>query len=356
MTSPIRGMGASSWVWACRAGLRSSPGRGRRWWPAAISATGPAPVPAQPASQAPAPGSAQVRSAAGPGARRGCAVRSRTGDGRTSSSAPRPGGRRRPASDSRRGKARAISESSRAKIVAAPGQCRPSREPTCWSSPPPVMSWVSDAQSQPTYMLFVSSLVVVWLTRRGRGPGAARSLFGPRSGVFPRAVSGPRRVGGGGTHPGCRAARVLDHPPRATEEQDRLLRDSHAQWWMPLRGWCASERGSGRLINLKSDSRFSRRLWEEAGDCEPLTRVSCAVVPGQGPHRSPDEPATNGQTRQKVTAIAGSPPSLATSWSAEEEPDRPAAHIARDLPLGGHPLDRPSRRSGSGAMWRTNAR
>jgi hypothetical protein len=48
----------------------------------------------------------------------------------------------------------------------------------------------------------------------------------PWPGMSLRAVSGPRCIRGGGSHAGCQAARYHGHPPRVTEEQDRLCRNS----------------------------------------------------------------------------------------------------------------------------------
>jgi hypothetical protein len=64
------------------------------------------------------------------------------------------------------------------------------RSTTSPSSTTPVMSWVSLAQSHPANTVSVSLLVALRFTSQCRGLGAARSLFGPRSGMFPRAVSG----------------------------------------------------------------------------------------------------------------------------------------------------------------------
>jgi hypothetical protein len=74
-----------------------------------------------------------------------------------------------------------------------------------------------------------------WFTARCRGPVAACSLFGPRSGMSLQAVTGPRPVGGGGTRAGCQAARGIGRPPTVTEKCG-----PRSHW--PLAGWWTSER------------------------------------------------------------------------------------------------------------------
>jgi len=74
-----------------------------------------------------------------------------------------------------------------------------------------------------------------WFTARCRGPVAACSLFGPRSGSSLKAVMGPRPVGGGGTRAGCHPARGIGRPPTVTEKCG-----PRSHW--PLAGWWTSER------------------------------------------------------------------------------------------------------------------
>ncbi len=149
------------------------------------------------------------------------------------------------------------------------------------------------SRSPAPYTLVVSSLVVVWFTRRCRGPGAARSLFGPRSGMFPRAVSGPRRVGGGGTHRGCRAARAHGHPPAVTEEQDPLLRDGLSEWWMPLRGWCTNERAKGRSLGYHLGEGTPPRSERSSTNC----RRPAACTPSWWASTPPPWGRTSGGVR-----------------------------------------------------------
>src|SRR5919108_4803690 len=102
-----------------------------------------------------------------------------------------------------------------------------------------VTSWVSLAQSQPTCMGQPPWCGPVCLTGRRRGPVAACSLFGPRPGIFLKAVTGPRPIGGGGTHAGHHLARRRGRPPTGPGQDDPL---SHRS----LPGWCTSEpEGSG---------------------------------------------------------------------------------------------------------------
>jgi len=74
------------------------------------------------------------------------------------------------------------------------------------------------AQSHPTCMSPPPLVGHPWFTARCRGPVAACSLFGPRSGISLKAVTGPRPVGGGGTPAGCQAARGIGRPPTVTEQ------------------------------------------------------------------------------------------------------------------------------------------
>ncbi len=91
------------------------------------------------------------------------------------------------------------------------------------------------AQSHPTCRSPPPRIGHPWFTARCRGPVAACSLFGPRSGISLKAVTGPRPVGGGGPRAGCQAARGIGRPPTVTEKC------GPRSYW-PLPGWWTSER------------------------------------------------------------------------------------------------------------------